>query len=284
MGLGTYLLGIAIEKAAPTIADVAIKTTVGVTAMAVGGAATVVSGVADKVSDAHQSRKKREEQTKIAAQANKNYTDYDVKLICAKVAICSYIIHADNRVSDAEKKYINQVFEGIKSEYGKEVLSKAKSAYDSCSSNFTNLQEYLRKVKVKDLKQYLTSADEVAIVDGYDESEARAIQRIKNFINPLENVDLPNTICSSCGGRIHLDEYGYKAVCNYCGEEVIINSNNAPLHAFENNTTATNRSANNVAVQDKHKKGKIALKVALGVMTGGVSLIPDAVGAVKKKS
>ena len=34
----------------------------------------------------------------------------------------------------------------------------------------------------------------------------------------------------------------------------------------------------------KSKKGKVAMKVALGVMTGGVSLIPDAVSAVKKKS
>ena len=34
----------------------------------------------------------------------------------------------------------------------------------------------------------------------------------------------------------------------------------------------------------KSKAGKVALKVALGVMTGGVSLIPDAVNAVKKKN
>ena len=38
-----------------------------------------------------------------------------------------------------------------------------------------------------------------------------------------------------------------------------------------------------VSGKPDNKKGKIALKVALGVLTGGVSLIPDAVNVVKNK-
>ena len=74
------------------------------------------------------------------------------------------------------------------------------------------------------------------------------------------------------------DDYGYKATCSCCGSEIILDSSNAPGSVYrENNKTSDSTTKSG-------KKGKVALKVALGVVTGGVSLIPDAVSAVKRNN
>ena len=82
------------------------------------------------------------------------------------------------------------------------------------------------------------------------------------------------------------------ATCNYCGLTFANNFfRSKEVHAptdkksvVENLATPDDENTQeNKPAADKSKAGKVALKVALGVMTGGVSLIPDAVNAVKKK-
>ncbi len=242
----------------------------------------------------NSSKTNEEKQETVAAP---NYTEYDVRLVCAKVAICGYIIYADNQLSEAESDYINYVFGGILNEYGQEVYDKAVKAYQNSAKSFMNLQDYLRKVNLKDVKLYLKAADEVAEVDGVDESEKQAIQRIKDYIEEQETGSAHYLVCPACSGMMSIDDYGYKAICNSCGREVIVDSSNAPSSAYreinkptsavENKPSTDEKPEKKEAVETaepaKSKKGKVALKVAVGVMTGGVSLIPDAVDAVKKK-
>ena len=306
MGLGMWLLEKTIDKAA----GAAVLGAAAATTVAVGGAVEAAEKASDRKAEAKRKKAEQEKQQaskenqeKASARATKDqqnvitkpdYTEYDVRLVCAKVAICGYIIYADNQLSEAESNYINYVFGGILSEYGQEVYEKAVKAYQNSARSFMNLQDYLRKVNLKDVKLYLKAADEVAEVDGVDETERQAIQRIKDYIEQQETGSAQYLVCPACSGMMSIDDYGYKAICNSCGREVIVDSSNAPSSAYrEINKSASavenKPSTNEKPVEkektepEKSKKGKVALKVAVGVMTGGVSLIPDAVDAVKKK-
>ena len=318
MGLGTWLLGKAVDKAADAFAGAALMGATVATTAAVGAAVTT----ADKKKSEREAKKKTAEQEKKIAQAkndlaaqekriaqekqelaeqkkqlaqgNTVHSEYDIRLVCAKVAICGYIIYADNQVSEAERNLINSIFESIYYEYGQEVHTRAVQAYRSSTKSFMNVQDYLRKVHVKDIKIYLQAADEIAGVDGIDEAEIKAIQRIKDYIEQQETGAAQSLVCPSCSGVMNIDDYGYKATCACCGREIIVDSSNAPASAYremtkqigntvpETTPVTNDKPATENPAPAKSKKGKVAMKVALGVMTGGVSLIPDAVSAVKK--
>jgi len=299
MRLGTWLIEKAVDKAATAVAGAAIA-----------GAATASAVDVDAAVEATEKaktnapKKKAEKQSKATSKndsvrpekTTKSDSDYDIKLICAKIAICSYIIHADDQISVDERDYVNDILNNIYNEYGEEAYNKAVNAYISSKNSFMNVQDYLRKVNLKDIKIYLQAADEIAELDGVDESETKAIQRIKDYVTQQENDFSHRLDCPSCSGIMRVDNYGYKAVCSSCGREIIIDSANAPDSAYRElnkamasetpeNTieTDTESVSEKAETSNKSKKGKVALKVALGVMTGGVSLIPDAVNAVKKK-
>lgn len=313
MGLGMWLLEKTIDKAAPAV----FLGATAATAAAVGGAVGVAESVADRKAKAREKEKReleakakqeaqsiREELTtkanteKQPVVAKVNYTEYDIRLVCAKVAICGYIVYADNQLSESESNYINNLFGTVLNEYGSEIYDRAVLAYQNSARSFMNLQDYLRKVNLKDIKVYLQAADEVAEIDGVDESELRAIQRIKDYIEQQETGPVQYLVCRSCSGMMSIDDYGYKAICTSCGREAIIDSSNAPASAYREMNKPVSANENkpvekepvkevvkdDTPVPDKSRKGKIALKVAVGVMTGGVSLIPDAVSAVSKKS
>jgi DNA-directed RNA polymerase subunit M/transcription elongation factor TFIIS len=225
-----------------------------------------------------------------------SYSEYEVRLVCAKVAICSYIIFADKQVSEAEQKRINIIFGDIQNRYGPEVYDRALQAYNGAYVGFINVQDYLRQIQIKDIKMYLQSADEIAEADGVNEDELKAIQRIKDYVEQLETGSVHTNVCPTCSGMMIIDNYGYKAVCNSCGRETIVDASNAPESAYREinkpRTIVINEEKpvpeekevqESAPVKKKGKAGKVALKVALGVMTGGVSLIPDAVNAAKKK-
>ncbi len=300
MGLGMWLLEKTIDKAA----GAAMMGAAAVSAIAVGGAVSAAEKAADKKAEA---KKRKAEQEKLKQEENLskektltqnvteknsavslNCTEYDVRLVCAKVAICGYIIYADNQLSEAESNYINYVFGCILNEYGQEIYDKAVIAYQNSARSFLNLQDYLRRVNIKDIKVYLQAADEVAEVDGVEECERRAIQRIRDYIEQQETGSAQYLVCPSCGGMTSIDDYGYKAICTSCGREIIVDSSNAPASAYREINKPSSCSEKKEEVKEKNdpakpQKGKIALKVAVGVMTGGVSLIPDAVEAVKRK-
>ena len=249
----------------------------------------------DKIKEIHDDRKKiNAERIGMEQKGSKNasvyqkqeFSDYDVKLACVKVAMISYIVYADKAVSVNEQCYLDSIWTSTKNKFGYEVYRKIKQAYDSCTCSFMNVQDYLREIKLKDLEDYVRTLDEVSDLDGCVEAEEKAIQRIKDYVDQLEAIKSGGAaICSGCGGRLRLDDYGYKATCESCGTEVIINSDNAPKSSTveEDNTQANNAGIQVAPADNKKKKGRLAAKIALGVMTGGVSLIPDAVGAAKKK-
>ena len=113
---------------------------------------------------------------------------------------------------------------------------------------------------------------------------------ISKPVAPSEPVCFYNVSCPSCGALTTTSEP--TATCNYCGLTFANNFfRSKEVHAptdkksvVENLATPDDENTQeNKPAADKSKAGKVALKVALGVMTGGVSLIPDAVNAVKKK-
>lgn len=327
MGLGTWLLGKAVDSASSAIAGAAVIGATVAGAAIAGGVIETVDNVAEKKKESNKNKKKIAAQNKAIEDQKKQiekdkkelaneakrikkaqkeldeqiarasaYSEYDIRLVCARVAICSYIIFADNQVTEAEKNFINITFGDIQNRYGPEVYERALQAYNSSYGSFMNVQDYLRKVHLKDIKLYLQSADEIAEADGINEAEIKAIQRIKDYIEQLESGSAQTLVCPSCGGIMNLDNYGFKATCTSCGREVIVDASNAPDSAYreinkprtitinEDKSVPEEESVQeNDPAQKKSKAGKVALKVALGVMTGGVSLIPDAVIAAKKK-
>ena len=157
-------------------------------------------------------------------------------------------------------------------------------------------QLYVSSGQIKDIKMFLQSADEIAEVDGVNEAELKAIQRIKDYVEQQETGSVYTNVCPACSGMMIIDNYCYKAVCSSCGRETIVDASNAPESAYreinkprtivineEKPVSEDKEVQENAPAQKKGKAGKVALKVALGVMTGGVSLIPDAVNAAKKK-
>ena len=99
-----------------------------------------------------------------------------------------------------------------------------------------------------------------------------------------------NVRCPNCGALTTTNER--TATCEYCGstyanpffvDQSIMSSSNKSV--TENTEQDDENLFEDIDVSEKpnNKKGKVALKVALGVLTGGVSLIPDAVNVVKNK-
>ena len=156
MGLGTKLLEKTVEKTATAVAGAALFGTAVASAAVVGGAMESADRVSDKRRKSKDLKKKNAEQQKNleeqkkqitkakkelaakekqVAQAKKEledqiaqvsaYTDYDVRLVCAKVAISSYIIASDGQVTEAEKNIINMTFTDISNRYGQEVYDRA---------------------------------------------------------------------------------------------------------------------------------------------------------------
>lgn len=292
MGLGMWLLDKTFEKATEARADKKQAKRLAEEKQII----QAKNELANKELQIAKEKQKIEEERRKLAEVRLSHSEYDVRLLCAEVAICAYIIYADDQVSEAEKGLINSFFENIFSEYGPEVHAKAVQAYKNSKKNFINVQDYIRKIRLKDIKLYLQAAEEISEVDGVDESETKAIQRIKDYIEQLETGSAQSLVCPSCGGVMNIDDYGYKATCASCGREVVVEPANAPSSAYREvnrpkvitdpkpeTAPVKNETANNQSAKKK-KAGKVALKVALGVMTGGVSLIPDAVIAVKKKA
>lgn len=163
---------------------------------------------------------------------NRN-NQYDVAFFYAKVAIIAYIAKADNQISQEEKRELDQMMVVAGNMYGREAVSKAVGIINNESGSFIALEPYLRKIQDKDLDSFLFYADEAAKTDNrLTAAEEEALKTLRSYIDSRKGKkEFCDLICPSCGGHMHSDEYGFKAVCQSCGRESIINADNSPHKA-----------------------------------------------------
>ena len=174
----------------------------------------------------------------VTQTVNKNVSQsrvspYDIDLFYAKVAMISYIATADNKISRAEEKEIDQLVSVASNMFGDEIAERAMSILEDEGGSFIALEPYLRKIQERDLDSFLFYADEFAKTDNmYTVEEEAAIKKLHSYIESRKGKkEYHDLVCSSCGGHMRSDQYGYKAVCECCGLETIMNVDNSPLKA-----------------------------------------------------
>lgn len=155
---------------------------------------------------------------------------YDIDLLYAKIAIISYIAKADNVISNKEMSELNELIYVAGNMYGYDVAIRARAIVENESSSFIALEPYLRKIQDRDLDSFLFYADEFAKTDNrMTAEEEEALKKLRSYIDSRKGKkEFNNLICPSCGGHMHSDEYGFKAVCMSCGRESILNIDNSP--------------------------------------------------------
>lgn len=241
MGLISFIVGEIVESAAESVAEAAILTTAVVTGGAISAVETVVDGAKDMKAAREAGRNKK---------ADTSISQYDLDLFYAKVAMCAYIAHSDRNLSADERNELNRVLSVAKDIYGAKAVQVAKRIIDNPGTSFMMVEPFFSKVKVKDLDSFLIYAEEMAKTDNtVSKDEEVALERIRSYIEsrhgkktvstskPTENIVQSNgtkaesiieLTCPKCGGHMHPDSFGYKANCDYCGYEIVLNPGNAP--------------------------------------------------------
>lgn len=283
MGIATFLVGKAVEKTASNLGKVAAAAAVTATAATVAKAVDMKREMSASEAqlaalraqtDLQRAQLEAQRQAMYEArgiqqnnqqmrnnvsgkrmngnQDSKNGVSYEVLLFYAKIAMCSYIINADHKVSGKEEDMIENMIYMARADYGNKVYDKAYMIYEMCDNNFMEVQEHLDRVEVRDIKRYLQSAEDIAQIDGCGEAEIRAINRINAYIKqrmkdeaetsaydnceaeraPIERKSFTpmDLTCPGCAAKMRMDSYGYMAECDYCGLEKLINPDNAPIN------------------------------------------------------
>ena len=155
---------------------------------------------------------------------------YDIDLVYAKIAMITYIAKADNALSAEERSELDQLVYVAGNMYGYDVAIRARSIIQNEGSSFITIEPYLRKIQDKDLDSFLFYAEEIAKTDNrMTAEEAEALNKLRSYIDSRKGKkEFNNLICPSCGGHMHSDEYGFRAVCASCGRETILNTDNSP--------------------------------------------------------
>lgn len=158
---------------------------------------------------------------------------YELNLFYAKVAIISFIAKADKKISREEKAEFEQMLDVACDMYGDDAAEKAEEIYENTGNSFIAVETYLQKIQERDLESIVFYANEIARADKkLTPEEDDALKKIRSYIDSRKgNKEFHDLICTSCGGHMRSDSYGYKAVCEFCGLETIINSDNSPQKA-----------------------------------------------------
>lgn len=156
--------------------------------------------------------------------------NYELDLFYAKVATLTYIAKSDCKVSPEEKAELDQTLAIAKNMYGAKAIENAKDIFNNGSGSFTALESYLIKVQEHDLDAFLFYANEYAKADKWLMPEEQiALQKLRAYIETRKGKkDFNNLSCPNCGAAMRPDSYGYKANCEHCGYEVVLNTDNAP--------------------------------------------------------
>lgn len=165
-------------------------------------------------------------QSKSANVANR----YDLDLFYAKVATLTYIAKSDNKISHEERNELEQTLAVATNMYGSKAVADARDIFYNGCNSFTALESYLMKVHEQDLDAFLFYADEYAKADKWLMPEEQiALQKLRSYIETRKGKKcFDNLTCPGCGAAMRPDSYGYKANCEHCGYEVILNTDNAP--------------------------------------------------------
>lgn len=159
---------------------------------------------------------------------------YDLDLFYAKVAMLAYIAKSDNKISCEERDELDQTLAVASNMYGYEAVANARNIFNNTGSSFTVLESYLMKVQDSDLDSFLFYATEYAKTDRWlMPEEQAALQKLRSYIEARKGKkSFFNLSCPSCGAAMRPDQYGYKAACEHCGYEVILNTDNAPRNVI----------------------------------------------------
>ena len=165
-------------------------------------------------------------QSKSANVANR----YDLDLFYAKVATLTYIAKSDNKISHEERNELEQTLAVATNMYGSKAIADARDIFNNGCNSFTALESYLMKVHEQDLDAFLFYADEYAKADKWLMPEEQiALQKLRSYIEIRKGKKgFDNLTCPGCGAAMRPDSYGYKANCEHCGYEVVLNTDNAP--------------------------------------------------------
>lgn len=165
-------------------------------------------------------------QSKSAYVANR----YDLDLFYAKVATLTYIAKSDNKISHEERNELEQTLAVATNMYGSKAAADARDIFNNGCNSFTALESYLMKVHEQDLDAFLFYADEYAKADKWLMPEEQiALQKLRSYIETRKGKKgFDNLTCPGCGAAMRPDSYGYKANCEHCGYEVVLNTDNAP--------------------------------------------------------
>lgn len=155
---------------------------------------------------------------------------YDIDLFYAKVATLAYIAKSDNKISPEERNELEQTLTVAINMYGRKAVADARDIFNNGGASFTALEPYLMKVHEQDLDAFLFYADEYAKADKWLMPEEQiALQKLRSYIETRKGKkNFDNLTCPKCGAAMRPDSYGYKANCEHCGYEVVLNTDNAP--------------------------------------------------------
>ena len=155
---------------------------------------------------------------------------YEIDLVYAKIAMITYIAKADNVITAEERSELDQLVYVAGNMYGYDFAVRARGIIENEGSSFISVEPYLRKIQDKDLDSFLFYAEEIARTDNrMTAEETAALNKIRSYIDSRKGKkEFSNLICPSCGGHMHSDEYGFRAVCTCCGRETILNTDNSP--------------------------------------------------------
>ena len=164
------------------------------------------------------------------ASGQSTVTSYEVDLFLAKVAMLSYIAKADHVISPEEQTELDQSLAVAEKMYGREATARARQIFASEGQSFIALEPYLRKVQDRDLDSFLFYSEEYAKTDNeLTPEEATALQKLRTYIDSRKGKkSFENLTCPSCGAGMRPDVYGYKAACEHCGYEIVLNTDNSP--------------------------------------------------------
>lgn len=165
-----------------------------------------------------------------AQQGRQAVEAYDIDLFLAKVAMLAYIAKSDRVISREERMELEQTLGVAERVYGREATARARQIFDREGISFISLEPYLARVQNRDLDSFIFYSEEYAKTDNeLTPEESSALKKLHSYIESRKGKrTFENLICPTCGAAMRADAYGYKAVCQHCGYEMVLNTENSP--------------------------------------------------------
>ena len=124
-----------------------------------------------------------------SAYTQNNRAEYEFDILCAKAAVCSYIIWADGSISVEELEEIEEFTKSAsRIGYSSQKINVLNQIFHKKCSSFLVVENYLRKLNIEDLSMLKIIAEEVAQLDGtVSISEQKAINNVFQYVDSKTN-------------------------------------------------------------------------------------------------